>query len=501
MLTLLWTLAGGLHAQNWALLNPAYKYNFSNDGTDTISNQLFITHTDTLGPDSFRYAINTIVSRCDTCPAGLGGVCDGCFLRLDQSQFMGYSCATNGSNWVLEDSDHVRLIRTDAAIGDQWLYDTLAGTIATLDTNIQVQTYGQADSVQIISLSNGDTIKVSKSFGMLEFTSSGTQMMQVGEQTLNMGITVPSLASFITLQPGDVVQYEGGHGQMAISNWDGEGFIDKMMILSRSDQGDSIIFQVQKTTYHATYIDYGQGPPYFSEYSGSAPSVWTISAHRLPFFGVMNSYPGEVINGSVVYLSYGPEMSIVADHGIDGDGNYQISARRYPYQINPYWWDFQSMFTDGDVVAPGLLAIGPWSINPDPEPSVIYRQGPGVVRYVASFFESGESFVLDGAVIGGDTTGFLTPDSVLIAMGMPDQVAPNAMHIGPVPANERITLFGQAPLTGPWRILSTTGQTMREGAFHGATTAWIDVADLPDGLYILMVGDDVRQFERIVIQH
>ncbi|MCC6654279.1 MAG: hypothetical protein IT231_03845, partial [Flavobacteriales bacterium] len=30
-------------AQNWALLNPAYKYNYSNDGTDTISNQIFVT--------------------------------------------------------------------------------------------------------------------------------------------------------------------------------------------------------------------------------------------------------------------------------------------------------------------------------------------------------------------------------------------------------------------------------------------------------------------------
>lgn len=28
-----------VHAQNWALLNPAYRYNYSNDGTDTISNQ------------------------------------------------------------------------------------------------------------------------------------------------------------------------------------------------------------------------------------------------------------------------------------------------------------------------------------------------------------------------------------------------------------------------------------------------------------------------------
>jgi hypothetical protein len=43
---------GLLSAQYWALLNPEYKYNYSNDGTDTISNQIFITHMDPLGLDS-----------------------------------------------------------------------------------------------------------------------------------------------------------------------------------------------------------------------------------------------------------------------------------------------------------------------------------------------------------------------------------------------------------------------------------------------------------------
>lgn len=36
-------------AQNWALLNPAYRYNYSNDGTDTISNQIRVMDVDTLG--------------------------------------------------------------------------------------------------------------------------------------------------------------------------------------------------------------------------------------------------------------------------------------------------------------------------------------------------------------------------------------------------------------------------------------------------------------------
>jgi len=76
------------HAQNWALLNPAYRYNYSNDGTDTISNQIRVMHIDTLGVDSFRYELNLIGVPCDTCTTSLGGFCDGCYVWVDQPQFL-----------------------------------------------------------------------------------------------------------------------------------------------------------------------------------------------------------------------------------------------------------------------------------------------------------------------------------------------------------------------------------------------------------------------------
>ena len=49
-----------LSAQNWALTNPDYKYNYSNDGTDTISNQIFVMETQVLGLDSILYFMNPV---------------------------------------------------------------------------------------------------------------------------------------------------------------------------------------------------------------------------------------------------------------------------------------------------------------------------------------------------------------------------------------------------------------------------------------------------------
>ncbi|MFN6115388.1 MAG: hypothetical protein ACK46G_16010 [Flavobacteriales bacterium] len=51
-------------AQDWALLNPAYRYNYSDDGTDTISNQVFVTGTELVGPDSIRFALNRTARSC-----------------------------------------------------------------------------------------------------------------------------------------------------------------------------------------------------------------------------------------------------------------------------------------------------------------------------------------------------------------------------------------------------------------------------------------------------
>ena len=112
-------------AQNWALLNPAYKYNYSNDGTDTISDQVFVTHIDTLGVDSFRYELNLIAKVCDTCTA------PGFFLLLNQPQFMQRKVDAGPSVWHFHDPGSM-VVLPHAGLGETWVFDTLAGVTATV---------------------------------------------------------------------------------------------------------------------------------------------------------------------------------------------------------------------------------------------------------------------------------------------------------------------------------------------------------------------------------
>ncbi|MEO5585529.1 MAG: hypothetical protein ABIQ75_08750, partial [Flavobacteriales bacterium] len=100
--------SGLLFAQNWALINPDYKYNYSNEGTDTISNQIFVTHVDTLGVDSFRYAMNRVGIACMDCTQGLTSTCyfgSNNAVRAEQRQFMGWSLARTGDQWSMEGAD------------------------------------------------------------------------------------------------------------------------------------------------------------------------------------------------------------------------------------------------------------------------------------------------------------------------------------------------------------------------------------------------------------
>jgi len=101
---------GLLSAQNWALINPDYKYNYSNDGTDTISNQIFVTHVDTLGADSFRYALNRIGSRCEPCPDAPASCDNGSGVHTGMAQFIGGQILRSGAEIRLIDMDTLLII-------------------------------------------------------------------------------------------------------------------------------------------------------------------------------------------------------------------------------------------------------------------------------------------------------------------------------------------------------------------------------------------------------
>ncbi|MFN8409511.1 MAG: T9SS type A sorting domain-containing protein [Flavobacteriales bacterium] len=488
-----------LHAQNWALLNPAYKYNYSNDGSDTISNQIFITHIDTLGPDSFKYELNKVVVRCDTCTTVIGGNCNGCFLSLDQAGPFGGACTTNGDHWRFEHSSGTWSVLAHAAINTTWLYDPGTGSTATVDTIMAVDVYGMPDSVKVITLSTGDTLLLSREHGVLGWPGENGTLLQIGEQTTGSGVRIPTLSEFITYQPGDVAQYTHGSWGIGMSAMTGEYWTEKLTFLDRIDHADSIEFQVARITLDRVTYEVGFGQSQTVEYTTSDTATWVASSAHLPFFRTIGAYPGQEIRDRTFHLEFENELIITAEHGFDPEGHHIIRATCYPFSVDPPWWNTQSLFMDADTVATGILAMDTWNTVDSFEPAVVYQEGPGLVTYQAGFFETSESYRLDGAVIGGDTIGELTPDDVLLGVPMQGQQA-LAPFVFPNPAQDLLMVRTPGTSTSMCRILDTSGKQVRMEMMDQGDLHTINVSALPAGLYVMEVRSSSRVArERFII--
>ncbi|MEO8590724.1 MAG: hypothetical protein ABI432_15220 [Flavobacteriales bacterium] len=188
-------LAQVTSAQDWALLNPAYKYNYSNDCTDTISNQIRVMEIDTLGVDSFRYELNLVAEVCDTCTA------PGLFLLLDQPQFMQRKVDVAPGIWYFHDPASFVLM-PNANLGDSWLFDTTANVTATVNSEDIAQIFGNDVQRTVIGLSDGGSIVISDTYGVLSW--SGHEL--IGVQGPDVGRLIPSLQDVFPFSTGDVVE-------------------------------------------------------------------------------------------------------------------------------------------------------------------------------------------------------------------------------------------------------------------------------------------------------
>ncbi|HRH38483.1 MAG TPA: hypothetical protein PK760_09065, partial [Flavobacteriales bacterium] len=172
-------LVGQMHAQNWALINPAYKYNYSNDGTDTICNQIRVMAVNTIGTDSSLCALNPIGLACAPCNGIPAGCATNAGLFADRPQVFGASAIVSVSQWTLIGDDTL-LVQADAMLGAIWMGP--GGVQGTVSSVTEEDLFGQLDSVKQIDFSNGATMRISKSHGVTAFAANGEAYALIGVQ-------------------------------------------------------------------------------------------------------------------------------------------------------------------------------------------------------------------------------------------------------------------------------------------------------------------------------
>jgi hypothetical protein len=185
--------------QNWALINPAYRYNYSDDGTDTISNQIKVIHQEVLGPDTTHLEFNRTAQLCYDC-------WPDCALRLGIPQFLGASCTVSGTIWTFDEPIE-RVIHSKAPVGEVWLFEPENGANATLTSIEEVELFGIVDSIRTMVTDIGDTVIWSKGMGVVRWSMHDSVPVElIGVQGLEIGVRIPSLWEFFPYQPGDIVE-------------------------------------------------------------------------------------------------------------------------------------------------------------------------------------------------------------------------------------------------------------------------------------------------------
>ncbi|MCB0795757.1 MAG: T9SS type A sorting domain-containing protein [Flavobacteriales bacterium] len=482
LVVLLFFSTAMLSAQDWALLNPAYKYNYSNDGTDTISNQIFVTHIDTLGSDSLLYDLNLIGVVCDTCPASLGSSCDGCFVRVGLPQFMGYQCFRSGNDWYFLGEDTIR-IKSHAAVGSSWLYDAGSGITATVDSIWSASVFNIQDTLQRIQVSNGGTVLLSRFFGLMRFEGPDAQHDLIGIEGAGIGRLFPGPLDYFDFQPGDHLVYKvssiwwatppGGPAFHAPTH-----FFHEVIIQGRTDLADSVVYHtsVARSNDYMSYTGWHLAVPAWQE----PHDVWSFGTNSLlSAHPILGAYPGQILDTSICWWSsHGTRY--LAQHGLTADGRSTMSSTI----VGQSTWGPTSGFRP-QMVAPGLFPASQWE-----SVDIEFEEGLGLrkVEYKGAWLGASLSVELVGAVIAADT--ILPIPSIPWAVGI-EETSMLGFGISPNPCTNEITVGGLShgmELT----IFDTSGRLVKAVRIK-AENEKIGISELPPGAYLARANHRLPQ--------
>ncbi len=479
-----------VHAQNWALLNPAYRYNYSNDGTDTISNQIRVMHIDTLGVDSFRYELNLIGVVCDTCTA------PGLYLLLNQPQFMQRKVDVGPSVWHFHDPGSM-VILPQAGLGESWVYDTLAGISATVTVEDVTQVFGSDEQRKVISLSNGDSIVISETNGVLRWNDHEL----IGVHGPDVGSLIPSLEEIFPYQAGDVLEYqvrEGGYD--GINAYAGSTRVYKFTVDTGTLFSTGIAYSGQYIEHSWEWADTSFDPEQTFSHLTTTGSSWMAGAPEFPWSELQVSYPGQLVRGRVhesIWLP--PDTAIcIAKHWLNAAGDHMIGCEPIPDPGGTEEWPLTFRLLEPSTLMDELVLVAPVGYYVAGIPDgcgVRYRAGVGFEYYQGCYFEWGEDYTLTGLVLNGDTTGIIHSDEFIISLLVSENGAQTSVIIAPNPASDFILLSSSIPGT-TCSITDLQGRTILQHRII-STNERMDVQALPPGMYVLMM-DGIRP-QRFVI--
>jgi len=461
-------------SQNWQLINPAYKYNYY-----TINSSVA---TATVWVDSIKNNtsyLNRIIAPCDTCISAqlVNDLYDTAYVLSNQPTFLQRKITVlNNGIYNLIDRGNI-VIHTTDTISATWLFDSINNIHAQLISKTTAAVFSLIDSVQFIKLSCGDTIILSKNYGILQYpkTYANNQSYKLaGIEGINKGLQTFKFKDFFNSSAGDVFQYSiNNQSYIFLPPLFTQG-LKKITILNRIKNTDTISYQIKTTLLDSTWLG-----------GNAATTTFSTSIDTLTFIDSANHFTNLYAN-QLVPVAVSPMFGFLTTPAInqlqmDIDTN-NLPVKRYGITC-PNTTSNNSNYglaSSVDTINPSLYLIRNGMLILGREATL----GLGITSDVYNSYDEIKTTCLTSYVKGTDTVGNIIPDAQLSVIAK-NKKSPASMIIFPNPSHDQITITFSSPCKGNIEIYNNAGQSVFSDNVNNSAQYKIDISNFSAGIYLV----------------
>jgi hypothetical protein len=203
-------------AQDWIPVHKGWVYNYILGSDKNDIHSLYIDSGDVNSGDSTAF-LNRVYDPHTYVPLPpsfwknnipMNGLFAG--IRGNLPEFLGKQMELyHGSLIFTFSSTHKLTLLPHANLSDTWIFDAGNNVTATVSSVGIENIWGAPDSVKVITLSTGEEIHLSKTFGLLQFPDFGHQkyFYLIGLEGPGLGVQIPNLNSIFNFDIGDKFEY------------------------------------------------------------------------------------------------------------------------------------------------------------------------------------------------------------------------------------------------------------------------------------------------------
>ena len=370
-------------------------------------------------------------------------------------------------------------LRPQAAVGSTWTASVAPAITATLTSRTEEQVGVGLDSVAVITLSSGQVVQLSRSYGLLQGpqwlgTAIGTAQWSQARMPMTLAQSPYNPTALFNLQPGDEMGYF--EEPFTISPFPSfESYILRR-ILTRQQTPDSLVYTYQEQTRSQTFVTPTGGTAGTQTYPVQTKRwAFSLRTGKSNQFRAMSLLTGEF---APVYASAQPPLLV-------GRGIIASAGSNSNCAPNGQYVNFIEIF-------PGFNAPqGQYSTGID----IGWRQEFSVPLGLGDVFTADTHLIYYRRTLNGTTTTCGSP--LAFATLLPNRTAAAALAtLAPNPAAEAATLTLAVPARPGTRMYLTDamGRTVWSAPVPAGQTATnVPLAGRPAGLYLLhLSGPDAE---------